>query len=254
MGPSDVPVRDWSALGAECTGGLGTALTVTVTTSGIAADHGPVEPSGLAIKCVTEEELTLTDNITDTNEVAGATAKILVLVGSLRRDSVNRALAEVAADNAPAGVEVEVYNGLEKLPFYNEDLDTDQVAGAVTQLRAAVSDADAVLIATPEYNGTIPAVLKNAIDWLSRPYGSGAISGKPVGVLGAALAQFGGKWSHDDTARSVGIAGGKVVEEVDLHLAIGSLDGKHIADVPEVVETLRAAVAVLVDRSATVAA
>ena len=195
----------------------------------------------------------MTGTATGTNETSGPIAKVLVLVGSLRRDSVNRVLAEVAADNAPAGVEVAVYSGLEKLPFYNEDLDTDQVDDSVTQLRAAVSDADALLIATPEYNGTIPAVLKNAIDWLSRPYGSGAISGKPVGVLGAALAQFGGKWSHDDTARAVGIAGGKVVEEVDLHLAIGSLDGKHIADVPEVVEILRAAVAVLVDRSAAVA-
>ena len=194
----------------------------------------------------------MTDNATDTTNAFGPTAKILVLVGSLRRDSVNRVLAQVAADNAPAGVDVALYSGLEKLPFYNEDLDTDQVDETVTQLRDAVADVDALLIATPEYNGTIPAVLKNAIDWLSRPYGSGAISGKPVGVLGAALAQYGGKWSHADTARAVGIAGGKVVEDVDLHLAIGSLEGRAIADVPEVVETLRAAVAILVDHAVTV--
>lgn len=194
----------------------------------------------------------MTGTATGTNEASGATAKILVLVGSLRRDSANRVLAEVAADNAPQGVEVAVYSGLEKLPFYNEDLDTDQVDESVTALRAAVAGADALLIATPEYNGTIPAVLKNAIDWLSRPYGSGAISGKPVGVMGVAMGQYGGKWSHDDTARAVGIAGGKVVEDVELHLSTGSLGGKAIADVPEVVETVRAAVAVLVDQAATV--
>lgn len=194
----------------------------------------------------------MTDNATDTTKASDVNAKILVLVGSLRRDSVNRVLARVAAENSPAGVEVAVYSGLENLPFYNEDIDTDQVDEAVTRLRDAVAGVDALLIATPEYNGTIPAVLKNAIDWLSRPYGAGAISGKPVGVLGAALAQYGGKWSHDDTARSVGIAGGKVVEDVDLHLSIGSLEGKAIADIPEVVETLRAAVAVLADHAVTV--
>lgn len=180
--------------------------------------------------------------------------EILVLVGSLRKDSINRALAQVAADNAPAGVSVELYAGLELLPFYNEDIDGETVDAEVTRLRNAVTDADAVLISTPEYNGTIPAVLKNAIDWLSRPYGSGAISGKSVGVLGAALAQYGGKWSHADTSRSVGIAGGRVVEEVDLHLPIGRLEGKHVAEVSDVVDELRAAVAVLAASVDTVAA
>jgi NAD(P)H-dependent FMN reductase len=171
--------------------------------------------------------------------------KILVLVGSLRKDSINRSLAQVAADNAPAGVEVGLYAGLELLPFYNEDIDVEPVPAEVVRLREAVGDADAVLISTPEYNGTIPAVLKNAIDWLSRPYGAGAITRKPVGVLGAALAQFGGKWSHDDTSRSVGIAGGRVVEDIELHLPIGRLEGRPVTDVPEVVEQLRQAVAVL---------
>ncbi|PYE13790.1 NAD(P)H-dependent FMN reductase [Williamsia limnetica] len=180
--------------------------------------------------------------------------KILVLVGSLRRDSVNRSLAQVAADNAPAGVEVELYSGLELLPFYNEDIDVDPVNAEVVRLRKAVADADAVLIATPEYNGTIPAVLKNAIDWLSRPYGAGAITGKSVGVVGAALAQFGGKWSHDDTSRSVGIAGGRVVEDIELHLPIGTLEGRPVTDVPEVVEQLRRAVAVLAAATAEVTA
>jgi NAD(P)H-dependent FMN reductase len=190
-----------------------------------------------------------------TNENKTESTKIVVLVGSLRRESVNRELARVAAENAPADVAVDVYSGLELLPFYNEDLDIEPVDAEVARVRRTVGEADAVLIVTPEYNGTIPAVLKNAIDWLSRPYGAGALTGKPVGVLGAALAQFGGKWSHDDTSRSVGIAGGRVVEDVELHLTIGKLDGKPVAEVPEVVDQLRHAVTVLVDAvDATVAA
>lgn len=189
------------------------------------------------------------------NENNTESTKIVVLVGSLRRESVNRELARVAAENAPGDVAVDVYSGLELLPFYNEDLDTEPVDAEVARVRQTVGEADAVLIVTPEYNGTIPAVLKNAIDWLSRPYGTGALTDKPVGVLGAALAQFGGKWSHDDTSRSVGIAGGRVVEDVELHLTIGKLDGKPVAEVPEVVDQLRHAVTVLVDAvDATVAA
>jgi NAD(P)H-dependent FMN reductase len=171
---------------------------------------------------------------------------IVVLVGSLRSESVNRELARVVADIAPDDVTVDLYSGLEQLPFYNEDLDVDPADTEVARLRRTVGEADAVLIVTPEYNGTIPAVLKNAIDWLSRPYGAGALTGKPVGVLGAALAQYGGKWSHDDTSRAVGIAGGRVVEDVELHLTIGRLEGKPAAEVPEVVDQLRGAVAVLI--------
>ena len=98
-----------------------------------------------------------------TNENKTESTKIVVLVGSLRRESVNRALARVAAENAPADVAVDVYSGLELLPFYNEDLDTEPVDAEVARVRGTVGDADAVLIVTPEYNGTIPAVLKNAI-------------------------------------------------------------------------------------------
>ena len=89
---------------------------------------------------------------------------VLVLVGSLRAASVNRQIAEVAAETAPNGVVVNVYQDLGEVPFYNEDLDNaDAPAGAVA-LRAAGAEADAVLVVTPEYNGSIPAVLKNAID------------------------------------------------------------------------------------------
>ena len=84
---------------------------------------------------------------------------VLTLVGSLRAASINRQLAEAAAHAAPDQVDVVTYDGLDEIPFYNEDIDTDDPPPAVGALRAAVADADAVLIVTPEYNGTIPAVL-----------------------------------------------------------------------------------------------
>ena len=81
---------------------------------------------------------------------------------------------------------------------------------AAARLRDQVAGADRVLAVTPEYNGTMPAVLNNAIDWLSRPYGANALRGKPFAALGATPTPFGGKWSHDDARRSAGIAGAVV--------------------------------------------
>ena len=125
--------------------------------------------------------------------------RVAVLVGSLRADSVNRKLAELLRDQAPAGVTLDLVDGLADLPFYNEDLDHDvDVPQAAAALRARVGGADRVLAVTPEYNGTMPAVLNNAIDWLSRPYGLGALTGKPFGVIGATPTPYGGKWSHAD--------------------------------------------------------
>jgi NAD(P)H-dependent FMN reductase len=102
--------------------------------------------------------------------------QVLTLVGSLRSGSHNRQLAEAAVKHAPEGVEVTLYEGLAEVPFYNEDIDTDeQRPAAATRLRETAARADAFLLVTPEYNGTMPAVLKNAIDWLSRPFGAGAL-------------------------------------------------------------------------------
>ncbi len=169
------------------------------------------------------------------------TASIAVLVGSLRSASLNRQLAEVARDNAPAGITLTIVDGLGDLPFYNEDIDpaTPDGQGAtlpesVARVRAVVADADAVLVITPEYNGSIPAVLKNAIDWLSRPYGAGAIKEKPVGVVGAALGRFGGKWSREDTRKSLGVAGARVVEDIEVGVTTGDLDDAGVSH-PEIV-------------------
>jgi NAD(P)H-dependent FMN reductase len=147
-----------------------------------------------------------------------STTRVAVLVGSLRADSTNRRLAELLRDHAPEGVELQLVEGLGDLPFYNEEIDTADAPAAVLRLREQVAAADRVLAVTPEYNGTMPAVLNNALDWLSRPYGAGAIVGKPFGVVGTTPPPYGGKWAHADAARSAGIAGAKVVEDVVVSL------------------------------------
>ena len=142
--------------------------------------------------------------------------KVLVLLGSLRAASINRQLAELAVETAPEGVSLQLFDRLGELPFYNEDVDNDEVAEAVAALRAVAADADAALVVTPEYNGSIPGVLKNAIDWLSRPFGDSALKDKPLAVVGSAGGQYGGVWAHDETRKSFGIAGPRVVEELKL--------------------------------------
>jgi NAD(P)H-dependent FMN reductase len=130
-------------------------------------------------------------------ETSMSDIKVLTLVGSLRAASVNRQIAGLAAQTAPAGITVDVYQGLGgglgELPLSNENIDNaaDLPASAST-LRGAVAEADAILVVTPEYNGSIPGGLKNAIDWLSRPYGHNALSAKPLAVVGASMGQYGG--------------------------------------------------------------
>ena len=114
------------------------------------------------------------------------------------------------------------------MPFYNEDLDGEQVPAAAARLRAQVAEADRVLVVTPEYNGTMPAVLNNAIDWLSRPYGAGALVGKPFAVVGATPTPYGGKWAHQDTRRSAGIAGAVVLEHIEVSQP--AIEGDILAD------------------------
>jgi NAD(P)H-dependent FMN reductase len=152
---------------------------------------------------------------------------VLVLVGSLRAASINRQLAELAIETAPDGTRLTLFDRLGELPFYNEDLDNSDVAEPVVALRQAAADADAALVITPEYNGSIPGVLKNAVDWLSRPFGDGALKEKPMAVVGAALGQYGGVWAHDETRKSFGIAGARVVEDLSLSLPTTVFDDKH---------------------------
>ncbi len=171
------------------------------------------------------------------------TTRIVVLLGSLRAQSLNRRIAETLRDQAPEGVELDIVTDLDALPFYEDELDARATAGAAVSLRERVAAADAVLAVTPEYNGTMPAVLNNAIDWLSRPYGAGAISGKPFGVLGSTPTPFGGKWAHEDARRSARIAGAVVVEEAVASQSALEVD---VLTDPEVLEKFHRVVRALV--------
>jgi len=165
---------------------------------------------------------------------------ILVLVGSLRAGSTNRQLAEAAAQVAPAGVALTIYDGLADIPFYNEDVDVEgTVPSAATEFRAAIAGSDAILVITPEYNGTIPAVLKNAIDWASRPYGSSALSGKPLAAIGSAFGQFGGGWAHGGAQSSAMARNARFVRADVLVIIAGINDYRH--HVPFATTTLRLA-------------
>ncbi|ROQ39554.1 NAD(P)H-dependent FMN reductase [Frondihabitans sp. PhB188] len=182
---------------------------------------------------------------------------ILVLVGSLRAASTNRQLAEAAAQVAPEGVTLTIHEGLGHIPFYNEDIDVDgAVPEGAAKLRAAIGASDAVLVVTPEHNGTIPASLKNAIDWASRPFGESTLVGKPLAVIGSAFGQFGGVWAQDETRKAFGITGAKVLEDVKLAIpgSVVRFAETHPKDDAEVVGQLSEVVDKLVSATTEVAA
>ena len=139
--------------------------------------------------------------------------RILAVSGSLRAGSHNTSLLRAAADAAPAGVEVDLFDpaGIADLPLYDQDLDAGDVPASVTRLREAWAAADAILVATPEFNGSVPGGLKNAVDWASRPRLEAALTGKPVAVVGASPGQFGAMWAQADLRKILGIAGARVV-------------------------------------------
>jgi chromate reductase, NAD(P)H dehydrogenase (quinone) len=157
--------------------------------------------------------------------------RVLGISGSLRRGSHNTNLLRVAAKALPPGVELEVYDGLRELPPYDADLDSEPVDPAVERLRETIASADGVLIATPEYNGSIPGVLKNALDWASRPFPDNALRGKPVAVIGASTGLFGAVWAQAETRKVLGVIGADVI---DAELPVGQADsafaGEELAD------------------------
>jgi NAD(P)H-dependent FMN reductase len=175
--------------------------------------------------------------------------RILALVGSLRAASINRQLAEAAVQTAPEGVDIAIYEGLGDIPFYNEDLDVPgSVPAAAQALRDAVAASDGLLLVTPEYNGTLSAVLKNAIDWASRPYGIGALKDRPAAVVSGSVSPNAAQWAHGDTVKAVGVAGAKVVESAHLHFGtFGQRFGEaHPREDAEALTQLAATVAELV--------
>jgi chromate reductase len=113
--------------------------------------------------------------------------RVLGLTGSLRAGSLNRALIHSAIELAPAGMEIQSFDGLGDVPLFNEDVEAQGDPPAVRALKRAIADADALLVATPEYNYGVPGVLKNAIDWASRPPGKCVLNGKPAALMGASM-------------------------------------------------------------------
>ncbi len=137
--------------------------------------------------------------------------RILAVSGSLREGSYNTSLLRAALEAAPEGVELELWEGLAELPLYDEDLETSDEPESVRRLRTAWGAADAILFATPEYNGSVPGGLKNAVDWASRPRLEGVLRNKPVAVVGASTGQFGALWAQQGLKRILGIAGARVI-------------------------------------------
>jgi len=140
------------------------------------------------------------------------TVNILGLAGSLREASYNRALLRAASHLAPAGVAIGTFDGLGSLPFFDSDVEAAGLPARVADLRRAIAESDAILIATPEYNDGTSAVLKNALDWASR----GPIrilAGKPVAVMGAATGRGGARGGIDSVLRTLRRSGAHVIDQ-----------------------------------------
>jgi chromate reductase len=137
--------------------------------------------------------------------------RILAISGSLRRDSHNTALLRAAAALLPPDVELVIYESLAAIPNFNED-DVPERPAAAQDLWDAVAAADGVLVATPEYNSSIPGVLKNALDWLSRPLEDSPLRNKPAAVIGASTGMFGAVWAQAETRKVLGAIGARVVD------------------------------------------
>jgi chromate reductase len=137
--------------------------------------------------------------------------RILGISGSLRRGSHNTRLLRGVGNLLPEGVELVLFDQLAAIPPYNEDEEHD-APPAVAALKAAIAGADAVLVATPEYNASIPGVLKNALDWVSRPVQDTPLQGKPAAVIGASTSLFGAVWAQAETRKVLSTIGARVVD------------------------------------------
>jgi chromate reductase len=137
------------------------------------------------------------------------TIRIAGIAGSLRRASFNRRLLQAALHELPGGMELAIWDHLDRVPPFNEDWEADP-APAVTALREVIAGAAGLLITTPEYNGSIPGQLKNAVDWASRPRGNAVLEGKLVGVIGASPTPYGAARAQADLRKVLTAAGAQV--------------------------------------------
>lgn len=177
--------------------------------------------------------------------------KILVISGSARRQSLNTRLAEVVAAARPAD-SVTVTIDLDQIPFYNGDVEAIGTPAAVVELREAVNEADAVVFVTPEYNGTVPGMLSNAVDWLSRPAAESVLQGKLVVVLSASPSRYGGIRAAEHLRTVLGYIGADVapvgisVPRAHQRLVKGTAD-------PELADEVARVLAKAIDREETTA-
>jgi chromate reductase, NAD(P)H dehydrogenase (quinone) len=174
--------------------------------------------------------------------------RVLGISGSLRRDSYNSGLLRAAADVLPPGAELEIFDGLKAIPPYDADDDLGPGPEPVQRLREAIDDADALLVVTPEYNASLPGVLKNALDWASRPHATNPLRGKPAAVIGASTGMFGAVWAQAEGRKVLSTIGARVL---DAELPVAEADERFDADGrltdPEVEERLGQIVAELVE-------
>jgi chromate reductase, NAD(P)H dehydrogenase (quinone) len=168
--------------------------------------------------------------------------RVLGISGSLRRDSLNTELLRLAAEELPEGVELDLWDGLRAIPPYDADLESDAPA-EVLALVEQLEDADAVLFSSPEYNGSIPGQLKNALDWVSRQSLGAPLRGKPVAVIGGTPGQFGGVWGHGELRKVLGIMGAHVG---DIELSVSKIDERLVDPDDQLRSELRVAIESLV--------
>jgi chromate reductase len=157
--------------------------------------------------------------------------RVLGIAGSLRKDSWNRKLLLAAAELLPEDVELEIWDGLKAMPPYDEDDDGEPAPPPVAALRDAIAAADAVLVATPEYNASLPGALKNALDWVSRPLAESPLRGKPAVAIGASTGMFGAVWAQAEVRKVLGALGARVIDrELPVGHADEAFDGDRLAD------------------------
>jgi chromate reductase len=154
------------------------------------------------------------------------TMRILGISGSLRQDSYNTRLLRAAGDALPTGAELIEWDGLARQPIFDEDLEAGR-AESVEEFFAAVEEADAILIATPEYNASLPGGLKNALDWASRPFPENILKDKPAAVIGASTGLFGAVWAQAEVRKVLKASGARVLES---ELPVGMADTAFDAD------------------------
>jgi chromate reductase len=152
--------------------------------------------------------------------------RILGISGSLRQHSYNTRLLRAAGDALPTGAELIEWDGLARLPIFDEDLEAGR-AESVEEFFAAVEEADAILIATPEYNASLPGGLKNALDWASRPFPENVLKDKPAAVIGASTGLFGAVWAQAEVRKVLKASGARVLES---ELPVGMADTAFDAD------------------------